>query len=220
MTIGRVRLTLIGGILLLAGLAALIWFLVLSPRLSEASELNAQAAQLQTANLTLRTQYNRALELADQAPQAAADAQALFETMPQEAELPAVIEQVSNAATSAGIKPQDIQTINTTIPNPVAPAADSDAAGIKLAQLEIAVTAEGKREQSLGFLDNLQGLDRALLITSSQLADAPAPADTPGATNRETVQVAGSMFVLQSKLPDLVATVEQLLADAGRAPAP
>jgi Tfp pilus assembly protein PilO len=218
MTMGRVRLTLIGGILLLIALGAVLWFLVLSPRLSQASELDAQAAQLQSANLSLRNQYNKALTLADQAPQAAADAQKLFATMPQQAELPAVIEQITQAATTAGIKAQDVQAINATIPNPVTEAGDSAASGINLAQMQLSVTAQGKRAESLRFMDNLQGLDRALLIESSRLADVAGVNAQPGSSGLETVQVVGDMFVLQSKLPDLVANVEKLLADAGQTP--
>lgn len=215
MRIGRVRLTLIGGLILLLGILAILWFVVLSPRLSKAAELNTQAAQLQTANLQLRNQYNKALDLAAQAPQAAADAQALFARMPQQAELPEVLDQIAAAATDAGIRPQNVQTVNASIPNPVG-AAGADPAGIQLAQLELSVTALGKRDQSLGFLDNLQALDRALLVTSTQVTDATSVDAQPGKGTDETVQVAGSMFVLQSQLPDLVATVEQLLAEAGQ----
>jgi Tfp pilus assembly protein PilO len=220
MSMGRVRLNLVAGIAILLALAALLWFLVLSPRLSKAAELSAQAAQLQGANLSLQNQYNKALALADKAPQAAADAQALFATMPDQAELPAVLEQVTAAATDAGIKPQDIQTINAAIPNPIEAQAYNTASGINLAQMELSVTAEGKRDQSLAFLDNLQGLDRALLITSNRLANVATVDAQPGASNRESIQVVGQMFVLQSKLPDLVQKVDDLLAAAGRAPTP
>ena len=216
MSIGRVRLTLIGGILLILAVVAVLWFVVLSPRLSKASELNAQAAQLQTANLQLRNQYNASLDLAAEAPQAAAEAQALFARMPQQADLPAVLDQIAAAATAAGIKPQDIQTVNASLPNPVG-ATGADPAGIKLAQLQLSVTALSKRQQSLGFLDNLQALDRALLVTSTQITDATGADAQAGKGGDETVQVAGSMFVLQSQLPDLVAKVEELLAEAGQA---
>ncbi|MCX6431417.1 MAG: hypothetical protein NTX29_01050, partial [Actinobacteria bacterium] len=152
--------------------------------------------------------------------QAAADAQALFATMPEQAELPAVLEQLTAAATDAGIKPQDIQTINAAIPNPIEAAADNSASGINLAQMEISVTAEGKRQESLAFLDNLQGLDRALLITSNRLANVPTADAQPGSSTRESLQVVGQMFVLQSKLPDLVQKVNDLLAAAGRTTTP
>ncbi len=220
MSMGRVRLNLVAGIAILLALAALLWFLVLSPRLSKSAELSAQASQLQGANLSLQNQYNKALALADKAPQAAADAQALFATMPEQAELPAVLEQVTAAATEAGIKPQDIQTINAAIPNPIEAQADNSASGINLAQMEISVTAEGKRDQSLAFLDNLQGLDRALLITSNRLANVATVDAQPGSSNRESIQVVGQMFVLQSKLPDLVQKVDDLLAAAGRPTTP
>ncbi|MCX6433919.1 MAG: hypothetical protein NTX29_14490, partial [Actinobacteria bacterium] len=63
MTMGRVRLNLVAGIAILLALAALLWFVVLSPRLSKSAELSAQASQLQGANLSLRNQYNKALDL-------------------------------------------------------------------------------------------------------------------------------------------------------------
>jgi hypothetical protein len=76
------------------------------------------------------------------------------------------------------------------------------------------VTAEGTREQVLDFLDNLQGLDRSLLVTgTTDTAVSPEPGQA-GATDLESMQVVGEMFVLESKLPDLVATVEGLIADA------
>jgi hypothetical protein len=218
MRLGRVRLTLLGGLVILAAMVAVLWFVLLSPRLSKAAELNAQAAQLQTANLQLRNQYTKALALAEEAPQAAADAQALFATMPQQAELPEVLEQITAAAIDAGVRPQNVQTINASIPNPVAAEAP-DPAGIQLAQMDLSVTALARRTESLGFLDNLQALDRALLVTSTQTTDAATADAQPGAAaGAETVQVAGSMFVLQSKLPDLVAKVEELLAQAGQVP--
>lgn len=208
-----VRVALAVSLIAVVGVALLAWFLVLSPRLSEASTLQQQAEQLQTANLSLRNQYNQAADQAQEAPEAAAQAQVLFATMPQEAELPEVIEQIITAATDAGISPRDIQTINTTIPEPIGTGGAADPSGIRLAQLILSITAIGTTEQSLAFMDNLQGLDRALLVTSTQLA-AAAEQDGTRSRDRKTVQVGGSMFVLQSQLPDLVATVEGLIAEA------
>ena len=215
MKMNRVRATRIGGIVLVLAIAALSWFFLLSPRLSKAAELSAQAAQVQTANLSLRNQYNQSLAQAQEAPQAAAEAQKLFATMPQQAELPQVIEQLSGAAQDAGIKTGDIQTINASIPAAVAPSA-GDVSGIKLASMVLTVTADAGREKALTFLDNLQALDRAMLIKSSELQQAIG---ITGQTEAENVQVVGSMFVLQSTLPDLVAQVDELLAAAGQTPA-
>jgi type II secretory pathway pseudopilin PulG len=217
MRIGKVRLAQVVAILAVLGVAAIAWFAVLSPRLATANELQEQAEALQTANLALRNQYNQALDQAEAAPAAAAEAQVLFAKMPQTAELPALLDQITNAATAAGIDPTAVTTLTTAIPVPVtaqAGAAADAPKGVNIATMDIGVTAEGTREQVLDFLDNLQGLDRSLLVTgTTDTAVSPEPGQA-GATDLESMQVVGEMFVLESKLPDLVATVEGLIADA------
>lgn len=225
MRIGKVRLAQIIGIVAVLGVAAIAWFAVLSPRLATASELQEQAETLQTANLALRNQYNQALDQAEAAPAAAAEAQVLFAKMPQSAELPAVLDQITNAAVAAGIDPNAVTTLTTALPVPVT--TQSDAArnsagsaaseapkGIKIATMDINVTAEGTREQVLAFLDNLQGLDRALLVTATTDTAVVKELGQTGGPDLESMQVVGQMFVLESKLPDLVATVEGLIAEA------
>ncbi len=81
--------------------------------------------------------------------------------------------------------------------------------------MKIDVTVAGNRPELLTFLDNLQGLDRALLVNATQITATPDPDAKVG----ETLQVGGTMFVLQSALPDLVAQVDQLIAEAGAAAA-
>ncbi len=207
---GRVRLTIVFGILGLLVVSAISWLAVLSPRLAEADRLDQSARDLESANLSLLNQFNRTMDLAQQAPDAAADAQVLFAAMPQQADLPRVLEQITEAATEAGIDPSDVETITTSLPTPVGPPGEEAASGIALAQLQLAVTARGSRGAALAFLDNLQRLDRILLITSSRMAAAPEE----GAKNRQSIQVTGTMFVLQSELPDLVQEVDALLQTA------
>jgi Tfp pilus assembly protein PilO len=206
---GRVRLTIVVGVLVLALAAVLSWLLVLSPRLSEADRLDQQAVDLETANLGLLNTFNRSLELAQQAPQSAAQAQELFAAMPQQADLAGVLEQVTQAAVDAGIPAGAVETINTTIPTPLVTEEDADT-GVALAQLQIAITAKGTQRQALAFLDNLQRLDRVMLVTSSRLIEEPVQ----GEREQWAMQVTGSMFVLQSELPDLVQDVQDLLDDA------
>ena len=75
------------------------------------------------------------------------------------------------------------------------------------------VSADGTPQQNLQFLDNLQGLDRSLLVTST-IDSAVAGTEDSRGPGLESMQVGGQMFVLESKLPDLVATVEELIAEA------
>lgn len=209
MSRGPVRVTMLVGIVLLLVLVAVLWLFVLSPRLSTASEINDQAATVATQNQLLQNRYQQALRQAREAPQSAAEAVALFETMPQEADLPAVLDQITAAALDAGLRGTDLISISTSIPQTVvADAATTQpaAGGIELATIDLQVSAQGRQEDLLVFLDNLRTLDRAALVTSSAL--------TTSAEGGDSLTVQAQLFVLRSQLPDIVAQVEDLLAQA------
>jgi Tfp pilus assembly protein PilO len=209
----RVHTVTILSLLGIVALAAMSWFLLLGPRLSEADEVALQVEQVEANNLQLRNRVNQTRDLADRAPDAAVAAQQLFARMPEAAELPTVLRQITDAAQSAGMKPDNVQVISTAVP--VAVGAGSTTGGVSLASMKIDVTVSGSRPQLLTFLDNLQGLDRALLVDGTQITVTP----DPDSKASETLQVSGTMFVLQSALPDLVAQVDQLKAEAGAAAA-
>ena len=154
----------------MVAVAALAWFLLLSPRLSEADEITAQVEQVETSNLQLRNRVNQARDQVALAPAAAAEAQQLFATMPRAAELPTVLRQITDAAERAGIRPVDVSVISTSVPVAAGTAAAEGASGVSIANMDVGVTVAGPRESLLGFLDNLQALDRAFLITSTQVA--------------------------------------------------
>jgi len=84
--------------------------------------------------------------------------------------------------------------------------------------MPVSITATGSSAALYRFLGNLEALDRSLLIESTQVSDA-AGTTGGGQAVDSSLQVSGSMFVLESRLPDLVATVDRLLADTGGAPA-
>ena len=204
----RVRTVVIFGVLGVLALAAVAWFLVLGPRLSKADEVALQVEQVEASNLQLRNRVNQTRDLVAQAPAAAAEAQELFAQMPQAAELPTVMRQITDAAERAGMPADAVQVISTTVPVAIG---GGGTGGVGLASMKIDVTVAGTRSQLLTFLDNMQGLDRALLVDGTQITATPEP----GGKAQETLQAGGTMFVLQSALPDLVAQVEQLIADAG-----
>ncbi|MBK9740422.1 MAG: hypothetical protein IPO93_13125 [Actinobacteria bacterium] len=220
MTSHRVRNATVLGALIIVALGALAWFLVLSPRLSKAADINAHAETVAAANLQLQNRYNQTIKQAASTTQAAADAQALFSTMPEEADLPTVLTQIAAAATDAGIKPNDISVISTTVPRTAEDSGRTSknsgkaATNVNLAQMDISLTVNGDRKDLLRFLDNLQSLDRAILITSTELTSAILIGTDGEKFDTEMIKVGGSMFVLKSKLPDLVANVKQLLQEA------
>jgi hypothetical protein len=210
------------GIIGLLVLAAAAWFLLLGPRIDQANQLSAEAAQVELDNLKIQNRYNQTLDLVAAAPESAAAAQKLFSTMPEQAELPTVIRQIADAAQKAGIKTTDILALNAGVPVPIvtkgstatAEGKAAAQAGVNLATMDLVVSVAGDRPELLKFLDNLQSLDRAVLISATKfnqnVGDEKAKA-------KETLDVTGTMFVLQSKLPDLVAQVDALVAQAGKA---
>lgn len=209
-----VRTATLLGIVGVVALAAAAWFLLLGPRLSEADQVATQVEQADMGNLQLRNRVNQARAQVEQAPAAAAEAQKLFATMPRAAELPTVLRQITEAAQQAGIDPSAIQVISTAVPIATGVAAQG-ASGVSIAEMDIGITVSGQRENLLAFLDNLQALDRAFLITATQVAGGAL--NDPGAG--ESLTMRGTMFVLQSELPDLVAQVEALIAEADAAAA-
>lgn len=221
----RVRNTVMLGVVILVAIAAAGWFLVLGPRFDEAATLADQRVQTEAASTQLAARYTKVVDQARQASGAAQDAQRLFASMPQQADLPTVLVQIIDAAKAAGIDGDDISVINTTVPAPVTgegAAADGSGAsasraaglGIQLATLNVDVTVNGPPAAVVAFLHNIQSLDRAVLVTATSLGEDLDSADGRP-TNRKSLAVTTSMFVLQSKLPDLVAQVDALLADSG-----
>lgn len=215
----KVRNTVFIGVLAIIATAVAGWFFLIAPRLSEADEISAQASEIATSNVALQHRYNETLKQAASATTAASDAQALFSTMPQEADLPEVLNQITDAARRAGIKPEDISTISTSVPTPLSaqtagdPAAESTS-GVNLAQMQLNLTVSGKTQELLDFLTNLQSLDRAFLVSANQLTTSVTKNAAGRDVPTQTLAVTGSMFVLESQLPDLVAKVEDLLQHA------
>lgn len=208
MNLSKTRLTLIFGILGIVALAGLLWLLVVGPRVAQAGSIQERADSMQTSNLQQLNRYNDLVSKARDFPKAAKQAEKLFASMPQEADLPEVITQITKAAEDAGIGPADIQVINTSVPVPVENAAESGETGVALATMQVDMTVLGTPEELGAFLDNLQALDRSVLVQSTNLAAIP---EGPG---KSSLQVTGQLFVLQSPLADLVANVERVLQEA------
>ncbi|MDO8732075.1 MAG: hypothetical protein Q7L55_05815 [Actinomycetota bacterium] len=211
------KLAVTGVIVALILFAAALWSLVLSPRISTAAQLKEQSAQVEQANITLARRHGEILDLAAKAPQLAHEAQQLFSRMPESAKLPAVLRQIAAAAIASGISTQNVLLINTSIPESLDKVDNSSnqisanaasSLGVNLATMTIEITVNGSQAQRLRFLDKVQHLDRGLLINAHSTIT-----DGTHATSG-TLTVTGTMFVLQSKLPDLVAKAQTIIDKA------
>ncbi len=206
----RPRLVLLIGILVLVALITFGWTVLLGPRVNEAAALQARATQIEGANIALLGRYNELLDQARNIEDATSQAREIFARMPEEADLPTVITQITGAAADAGIPPGDIQVINTSVPEPITSDDDTGSAGVALATMRLDVTVRGTPEELLRFLANIEALDRSLLIKSTSMT-LLAGRESTGST----LQVTGEMFVLQSPLDDLVREVKRVVEEAG-----
>lgn len=85
------------------------------------------------------------------------------------------------------------------------------AAQIDYARMRIDIAVEGTRAQILDFISALEQLERAFVITST---DVTTDSEGGGALR---ASASGTMFVLQSPLPDLVAGVQAAIDESASA---
>lgn len=212
-----VRLTQIGVILGLILLIIVGWLLVLTPRWATIEDLQARGADLELGQLTLIRRERDLIALAQDLPATAASAQQLFSSMPQTAELPILLNQLTKAATEAGIPAERIEVINTAIPeSAVAPVDEAQEGttdttrarrGIQLATMRVDMTVTGTTAQLDRFISNMENLERSFVIQDITLVAGGLEDE-----RQESITIAGTMFVLESPLPDLIAEAERIVA--------
>jgi len=209
------------GVIVIAGVTLVLWFFILSPRMARSVEINQFADSAETANLSQLHRLNELKKMALDAPTAASRVQKLLARMPQQAELPKLFDQISAAARQAGISSKDISAITPSVPIPLddpletATGAVSDAqqsaaqANVRVARLDVTTSVTGTTKQIESFTKNIEALDRDFIVTGLSISGASGDV-----ASRHVGTIKATTFVLQSQLPDLVAEVNQLLANA------
>lgn len=106
-----VALTVLGVVVILAA----GWFLLVSPKRSDASDLNAQAAAKQSANAMLITKLATLKAQAKDLPKQQAALAAVAAKIPDNPAMPALIRSLSSAAASAGVELVSIAPATATV---------------------------------------------------------------------------------------------------------
>ena len=189
-----VTLTVLGAVVILAA----GWFLLVSPKKGEATELQTQVAAQVSANSVLETQLQVLRAQAKELPKRQAELARVAAKIPDNPSLPALIRAITAASTSAGVEfvsvaPGTPSAVAVTAP--VAPAAgapaDSSAAAAAppaaapavpaagpagaLAAIPLTLNVVGDYFEIEQFLANLENLPRALQVTNLSLAPGLSP---------------------------------------------
>jgi len=214
-----VALTVLGCL----GIAAAGWFLLVSPKKAEATDLQAQTASQESTNASLRTQLEVLKAQAKDLPKKQADLARVAAKIPDNPALPGMIRALTAAAASAGVElvsvtpgppaavalavpvaapaPADATAPADSAPAaPVAGAPAPTAAGT-LAGIPVAINVVGGYFEVAQFMSNLENLPRALRVTNLTLAPGTSPVAGEGAsTSTEdgrslTTTITGSVFM-------------------------
>jgi Tfp pilus assembly protein PilO len=180
MTVTR-KWSLLAAVLVVAILAA-GWFLLVSPKRSEASDLRAQTASQEKANQMLEVKIQELQAMQVELPQQRARLATIQKRIPSNPALPSLIRDLTDAGRKAGVS---LDTLSpalpvaavSTEPAAVAPVTTTEDGGEKAAapepaapvatlfQVPLTLNVTGSYFELEQFINKLEGLKRSFLVT-------------------------------------------------------
>jgi Tfp pilus assembly protein PilO len=172
----------------LAVVAALVilaggWFLLVSPKRSNAADLRGQAVDKQRSNQGLQTQLAVLKGQAKDLPKQQAKLAAVAAKIPSDPAMPALVRALNKAASDANVElvsmapgtpsPATAASAGTTTATTATASAGSAAGGLQ--QISVTLNVVGSYFQVAEYLDRLEGLTRAFRVTGFTLAPGTNP---------------------------------------------
>jgi len=201
--------SVLAAVLVLAIFAA-GWFLLVSPKRSQAADLKDQAASQAAANATL-TQKLQVLKAQQQdLPQQQAKLARFKVQIPDNPALPSLIRDLSTAGRKTGVsidalapsEPVVAAAPGTTAATPVAPTgAQSAGAAPTLYVIPLDVKVSGNYFELEQFVNRLEGLKRSFNVSGFTLTPATASTSataTDGSTDTLSIDIQGQVFLSQA----------------------
>lgn len=146
------------------------WFLLISPKKSEAASLQATALGQQSTNDGLRAKVSQLKAEDAQKPQQEAKLATFRQQVPQTPAEPALVRRLSAIAKQSNVFFESLNVVNPNGLNvPGAPAATKDNI---LEQITVTMTVEGTYYSAERFLNLIEGLKRVTLVTSVTINSA------------------------------------------------
>ena len=209
-----VAFTVVGVVVVLAA----GWFLLISPKRSEASAISLQATEKQTSNQALQTQLALLKSQAKGLPAQQAKLSVVAAKIPDNPALPALIRALDAAAATADV---ELVSLSPSVPAPVvaagtpatpvaaAPTGAKAAAGLQ--QIALAVNVVGGYFQVEQFLDSVENLNRAMKVTNFIAAPGGNPLKaSPGSTataSTLSTTVTGTVYMATGRPTNAVVPV-------------
>ncbi len=170
------------------------WYLALySPQKSKISALNAQAASIASQRSTLAAQVSQLNSAKRNVSSLKAQLARVSSALPATPQLSQFLTNLQTAASSAGVSEVTV--------SPTAPAAISQAVpGVPAGVTSLAVTfsVDGQYSALLGFLHNLDGLPRLILVKSVSLGTKSSNSASSGTSSPLlSAQIQASIFEAQ-----------------------
>lgn len=210
-----VTLTVLASVVILAA----GWFLLVSPKKGEASDLQAQTASQVAANGVLETQLQVLRAQAKELPKKQADLARVAAKIPDNPSLPSLIRALTEASTSSGV---DFVSVTpgppvAAVTAPVAPVAAAPATaqttpvapapGVagSLATIPVTLNVVGEYFDIAQFVSALENLPRALRINNLTLAPGVSPTAAKSSSAKAedgsslTTTLTGSVFMADNR---------------------
>jgi Tfp pilus assembly protein PilO len=227
-----VALTVVGCLAILAA----GWFLLVSPKRSEAADVRTQAASQVSANRSLETQLEVLKAQAAELPKEQAKLAAVAAKVPDNPNLPGLVRALIEASNSSGIElisitpGEPVLVAPPAAAAPAAPAAGQQAppapgapaapaapgatpvgpAG-QLASIDVSIEVHGDYFEAQQFVAALEELSRALRVTNLAVVPGTSPTQEGDVSTEDgrnlTTTVKGLVFMAANRPAPTAATV-------------
>ena len=181
------RLWMFAGAAVVAVLAAVSWFLLISPEKTETADLTAQADTARTQAADIRKRIVTLKKEKSNLTRLKATLAGYQDALPSDSGVPAFLRQLQASGTELDV---DVSGVTVSTPSEV-----ENLPGVWA--LPIQLTAEGSAENLGTFLQELQGADqkRAVLVESANLTSAQDDGSDADSSPKMSVSLAVRAFV-------------------------
>ena len=173
------------------GVLAAGYFLLVSPQQSNASDLTAQAATVEQANVAAQHQVDALKAEYQDLPALQSQVAAIRTRLPQTPEEPTLLRTISALAKSSGVK---LASLGVQTPVPVGAAA---AGGGQVTQLPLSLDITGSFANTRLFLNGVESMQRSMMVTAISINRASA---NGAATATAGTQVDGIHTVITARV--------------------